>query len=302
MNDSFVDKSEIIKELEKKIRKLEMQIKLSSNLSKELKRQKVIALEAQEEVNKSIQYASRIQSAMLPNNIPKEIDVSVLWKPLNIVGGDIYIIRDLGDKILIAVIDCTGHGVPGALLSTLTNSIFDRIIVGNNIMKAGEYLAKTHKIISNLLGQHIDKKVKSNDGFDGSVCLFNKNENVVSFSGARSSIFILSKKGTIIEIKGNRKSVGGSRTPLDYEFDTHEYKLDDKILVMFTDGITDVMSEKPSSILFGKDNLIEVLSLWHGNKPSQIVKNIEVALENHRNTEVFRDDMTLLAAKFVDNN
>ena len=117
---------ESLKEKDKQINRLQMQIKLSSNLSKELERQKSLALEAQEEINKSIQYASRIQTAMLPTDLPKALEIAVLWKPLNVVGGDFYIIRDLGDQILIAVIDCTGHGVPGALLSTLTNSIFDR--------------------------------------------------------------------------------------------------------------------------------------------------------------------------------
>ena len=117
---------ESLKEKDKQINRLQMQIKLSSNLSKELERQKSLALEAQEEIKKSIQYASRIQTAMLPTDLPNAIEIAVLWKPLNVVGGDFYIIRDLGDQILIAVIDCTGHGVPGALLSTLTNSIFDR--------------------------------------------------------------------------------------------------------------------------------------------------------------------------------
>ena len=111
---------ESLKEKDTQINRLQMQIKLSSNLSKELERQKSLALEAQEEIKKSIQYASKIQTAMLPTDLPNAIEIAVLWKPLNVVGGDFYIIRDLGEEILIAVIDCTGHGVPGALLATLT--------------------------------------------------------------------------------------------------------------------------------------------------------------------------------------
>ena len=96
---------ESLKEKDKQINRLQMQIKLSSNLSKELERQKSLALEAQEEIKKSIQYASRIQTAMLPTDLPKALEIAVLWKPLNVVGGDFYIIRDLGDQILIAVMD-----------------------------------------------------------------------------------------------------------------------------------------------------------------------------------------------------
>ena len=96
---------ESLKQKDKQINRLQMQIKLSSNLSKELERQKSLALEAQEEIKKSIQYASRIQTAMLPTDLPKALEIAVLWKPLNVVGGDFYIIRDLGAQILIAVID-----------------------------------------------------------------------------------------------------------------------------------------------------------------------------------------------------
>ena len=186
---------ESLKEKDKQINRLQMQIKLSSNHSKELERQKSLALEAQEEIKKSIQYASRIQTAMLPTDLPKALEIAVLWKPLNVVGGDFYIIRDLGDQILIAVIDCTGHGVPGALLSTLTNSIFDRIIQDENVKTAGDYLIAAHNIISTLLGQHADKKVKSHDGFDGSVCLLEKENKKLSFAGARSSIILITKDG-----------------------------------------------------------------------------------------------------------
>ena len=76
---------ESLKEKDKQINRLQMQIKLSSNLSKELERQKSLAIEAQEEINKSIQYASRIQTAMLPTDLPKALEIAVLWKPLNVV-------------------------------------------------------------------------------------------------------------------------------------------------------------------------------------------------------------------------
>jgi serine phosphatase RsbU (regulator of sigma subunit) len=80
----------------KRIKNLEMQIKLGGNLAKELERQKSLAIEAQEEVKKSIQYSSRIQGAMLPSSLPDELTIATIWKPLNVVGGDFYVIKDLG--------------------------------------------------------------------------------------------------------------------------------------------------------------------------------------------------------------
>jgi serine phosphatase RsbU (regulator of sigma subunit) len=279
----------------KKIKNLEMQIKLGGNLAKELERQKSLAIEAQEEVKKSIQYSSRIQGAMLPISLPEDLTIATIWKPLNVVGGDFYVIKDLGETILIAVIDCTGHGVPGALLSTLTGSIFDRLIHDDNVSTAGEYLTSAHNLISNMLGQHLDSKAKSNDGFDGSICLVHKKTKSLTFAGARSSIFLLQNNGEPLELKGNRKSVGGSRTPRDYPFDTHELNLGDQIVVMLTDGIMDVMSEEPNLTLFGKDKLLNILSLWNDQDPDRIINNVQVALDNHRGTQPFRDDMTLVA-------
>ena len=279
----------------KQIKKLEMQVKLGGNLAKELERQKAVALEAQEEVRKSIQYASRIQGAMLPSSLPDDLLIDRIWKPLNVVGGDFYVIKDLGETILIAVIDCTGHGVPGALLSTLTGSIFDRIINDTDVKKAGEYLTSAHNLISTMLGQHDDSKVKSNDGFDGSICLLNKKTKTLQFAGARSSIFLLPLDGQTIEVKGNRKSAGGSRTPINYAFDTQEVNIADHIVVMLTDGIMDVMSEEPTHVLFGKDRLLNILSMWNDYDPSRIINNVQIALDNHRGTQPFRDDMTLVA-------
>ena len=279
----------------KQIKKLEMQVKLGGNLAKELERQKSLAIEAQEEVKKSIQYASRIQGAMLPSTLPNDLNIGTVWKPLNVVGGDFYVIKDLGESILIAVLDCTGHGVPGALLSTLTGSIFDRIINDADVKKAGEYLTSAHNLISTMLGQHDDSKVKSNDGFDGSICLVHKKTKTLQFAGARSSIFLLPLNSQPIEMKGNRKSAGGSRTPINYVFDTHEVKVADHIVVMLTDGIVDVMGEEPVSVLFGKDRLLKILSMWNDHDPSRIINNVQVALDNHRGTQPLRDDMTLVA-------
>jgi serine phosphatase RsbU (regulator of sigma subunit) len=227
--------------------------------------------------------------------LPDELTIATIWKPLNVVGGDFYVIKDLGETIMIAVIDCTGHGVPGALLSTLTGSIFDRLIHDDKVSTAGEYLTSAHNLISNMLGQHLDSKAKSNDGFDGSICLVHKQNKSLTFAGARSSIFLLQNNGEPLELKGNRKSVGGSRTPREYPFDTHELNLGDQIVVMLTDGIMDVMSEEPNLTLFGKDKLLNILSLWNNQDPDRIINNVQVALDNHRGTQPFRDDMTLVA-------
>jgi len=136
---------------------------------------------------------------------------------------------------------------------------------------------------------------EDNDGFDGSICLVHKPTKTLTFAGARSGIFILPTNGQAVEVKGNRKSVGGSRTPLDYPFDTHEFNIEDQIVVMLSDGILDVMGEEPTPVLFGKDRFLKTLSLWNDHDPGRIINNVQVALDNHRGTQPLRDDMTLVA-------
>ena len=82
---------------------------------------------AKDEINSSIRYAAKLQNALLPKTYPGDIDINVEWRPQVAVGGDIYFIKDLPDKVYIAVVDCTGHGVPGAL-SIIARSHLDKAI------------------------------------------------------------------------------------------------------------------------------------------------------------------------------
>jgi serine phosphatase RsbU (regulator of sigma subunit) len=185
-----------VQQLSKQIARLNLKAKLSNNLTKEVARQRQLVEEAREEIHKSIRSASRIQNALLPKKIPSDLDVSIVWKPLNIVGGDIYILEDLGDDVVIAVLDCTGHGVPGALLSTITSAAFDRAMNDPAVKTAGQYLTTVHQLIKNILNQHDKAESTSDEGFDGSICIYHREQKELSFASARNSMLVISGDGT----------------------------------------------------------------------------------------------------------
>ena len=283
-----------VQQLSKQIARLNLKAKLSNNLTKEVARQRQLVEEAREEIHKSIRSASRIQNALLPKKIPADLDVSILWKPLNIVGGDIYILEDLGDDVVIAVLDCTGHGVPGALLSTITSAAFDRAMNDPAVKTAGQYLSTVHQLIKNILNQHDKAESTSDEGFDGSICIYHRKQKELSFASARNSMLVISGDGQVEELKGDRKSVGSVRVPLNYAFKTSQIPVQDQIFVMYTDGITDVMNEGENPKLFGKHQLTKSLQIWSDHSPQKVANNISIAIENYRGTEPLKDDQTML--------
>ena len=264
----------------------------------EIEKQKKILKEAKEQIKDSINYASRILQSMLPVIFPKDFEIGIHWQPLNIVGGDFYIIRDLGENVLIAVIDCSGHGIPGALLAALTNSIFDQAVINPKINEAGEYLAEAHKIFLQIFR---NRKTKQVEGFDGTVCIYNREKQNLSVAGARNNLLFIEADGQVAEIKVNRKSVGNYRLEENFNFQTSCIDTKGRTFIMFTDGITDVMSSS-KSILFGKERLMKELEKMNLASTSQIVSNIILSLNKYQGFEKNRDDQTLIVFRPVAEN
>ena len=107
-------------------------------------------------------------------------------------------------------------------------------------------------------------------------------------------MLVISGNGEVQELKGDRKSVGSVRVPLDYAFSTRQMPVDDQIFVMYTDGITDVMNEGENPKLFGKHQLTKSLQIWSDHSPQKVANNISIAIENYRGTEPLKDDQTML--------
>ena len=253
---------------------------------------------AKDEINSSIRYAAKLQNALLPRMFPGDIDINVEWKPRDLVGGDIYIIKDLPDRVYIAVVDCTGHGVPGAFLSIIARSHLDKAITPDDYQSAGSYLSKVHELLKDTLNR-ADQKNTSEEGFDGGVCIYYRNERRLEFAGAKASIFQVKADGAT-ETSGDRKSVGSTRMKEGFEYTTSVINDSNGSFVMLTDGITDVMSAEERPIAFGRRRVLKLLQQATDQSPKSIVQSIMKSVDLYRDGAPFRDDLTLLAFSLND--
>ncbi len=195
-------------------------------------------------INDSIQYAKRIQNSMLPpDQVFSDIfkDYFIIYKPKDIVSGDFYWFKETEDHILLAVADCTGHGVPGAFMSILGMSFLNEIVESGYI-NTSDILGITRKRIKQTLHHQINNN-EPRDGMDISLCSINKKTRVLQFSGAYHSLLILNNEidysESLIEINGDKMPIGSHlKTEKDFTVHTHAIKENDKFY-LFTDGYID---------------------------------------------------------------
>lgn len=196
-----------------------------------------IISEKNREITQSIQYALRLQQAILPSNSTfKDVfpESFVLYKPKDIVAGDFYWLHCIDDWIFVAAADCTGHGVPGALVSVVCNNALNRSIKEFDLRDTGAILNKTREIV---LETFTNSDSNVSDGMDISLIGINKTTGDVYWSGANNPLWYFSNN-QIIEITAVKQSVGKSDNPLP--FTTTKISLNKgDMLFLFTDGYAD---------------------------------------------------------------
>jgi serine phosphatase RsbU (regulator of sigma subunit)/tetratricopeptide (TPR) repeat protein len=191
--------------------------------------------ETHKEITDSITYAKRIQKAILPpHQVVSEIlgDAFVLYRPKDVVAGDFYFVEQTGDEILFAAADCTGHGVPGAMVSVVCNNALKRSVHEFKLSKPSDILDKTRQLVIEEF-QKSNEEVK--DGMDIALCKVNKRN--LAYSGAHNPLWII-RDSEIIEFKGDKQPIGNfdAATP----FTNHEIQLvSGDIVYVFTDGYVD---------------------------------------------------------------
>jgi len=213
--------------------------------------QKKIEQEVKEKnkaVQESIKYAQRIQTSILPNtNYIREFlpNSFIYYKPRDVVSGDFPWFFKKGDDIFIAAVDCTGHGVPGALLSFIGYFILNNVVDHYDNISAGKVLDKLHEGVRMTLKQdRIDSNAR--DGMDIALCKINLEKNIIEYAGAHRPLYLLRNK-ELQQFKGNRKAIGGiplGRKPeKDFENYTINLENSDKVF-FFSDGLPDQIGGK----------------------------------------------------------
>jgi serine phosphatase RsbU (regulator of sigma subunit)/HAMP domain-containing protein len=197
-------------------------------------------------IMESLDYAERLQRAILPS-FSERLGIAaensfVIWKPRDRVGGDMYWCRGDSDYALVAVADCTGHGVPGALMTMALSSILDGLPRTLAAVDPAKILDSIHVSLRETLGQDQQDSL-TNDGADLALCLVDKPKQRIVFSGAKLSLFF-GYSGQVIEYKGVRHSVGYAwgETP---RFVNQEILWQPgSVLYLTTDGLLDQNMEK----------------------------------------------------------
>ena len=196
--------------------------------------------EKNKDITDSINYSKRIQEASLA---PKELkyklfpDAFVLFQPKDIVSGDFYWFAEKNGKKLIAACDCTGHGVPGSLMSMIGNNILNQIVNEKGITAPDEILNLLHKEIRKALKQ--DNQGDTKDGMDIALLTFN-NEAEIEYAGAYRPLWIVKAPADFTEIKPDKYSIGGAQSETERKFTNHKISLSKGDAVyIFSDGYAD---------------------------------------------------------------
>jgi len=250
----------------------------------------------------SIEYAALIQSTLIPD---KKVfyqyfkDFFAIWHPKDIVGGDIYLAEALNeDEWILMVIDCTGHGVPGAFVTMLVKAV-ERQLIANLQQEAmispAKILSIFNKSIKHLLKQENMDSI-SNAGFDGGILYYNKKEKIVRFSGAETPLFVFQNE-ELKTIKGNRHSIGYKKSDANYEFTDHTFDVSQPTqFYLSTDGYFD-QNGGAKGFPFGKKRFKKLIQENANESFADQQELLLYELQQYQQDHLRNDDVTVIGIK-----
>jgi serine phosphatase RsbU (regulator of sigma subunit) len=261
-----------------------------------------------ETITAGIYYALTIQQSILPEEaeINRHFESFIIYYPKDIVSGDFYWFSHRGKKksgqetSFIAVVDCTGHGVPGGFLSMIGARILSAIINENKVYETDRIVEIMDQRIKEALNQ---QKSENDDGMDITLCKIIKDpqgkegrpEFYVSFTGARQSLFIVRNQQEVEVIKADRRTIGGKYfNPEPFSKNNLVLKEGD-CLYLTTDGLIDQNS--PSRDKFGSRRFIRILNEHRDKSMSSQKQKIEEEMIGFMKAEKQRDDITIIGIK-----
>jgi serine phosphatase RsbU (regulator of sigma subunit) len=261
------------------------------------------------DITASITYAKRIQTAILPdlNRIKENFPQSfIFYKPRDIVSGDFYYFaavqeagarndgsRGLINKIVLAVVDCTGHGVPGAFMSMIGDAMLNQITNIQRITSPDLILNELHAGVRLMLKQ---QDGENRDGMDISICTIDLTSRTLEFAGARNPIYII-KNGELIEIKANRFSIGGYQHEEERIFQKVHLKLDAVTTIyLSTDGYKDQFGSTEGK-KFSANRLKELFRTIHPLDMKEQQDILSQTFEDWKGKEAQIDDVLVMGIK-----
>lgn len=289
------------KRLKREKLKLELQVKARTSeiekKKKEIELQHTLIQDINKDLTDSIKYAKRIQQTILPD--PKILtnyfkENFIFYKPRNIVSGDYYWMKELNGLIYVAVVDCTGHGVPGAFMSLITSSILnesiDESISQNSPAKMLEFLR--HQLNVRLRQNSYDQ---INDGLDIALICFNKEKATIEYVNANRPLYIISNSELITLVSENVNIGGYADFNSVIPSKTLSIKGDD-LLFLFTDGITDQFGGERNK-KYNPTRLRQFLLLNDHLSLSELKEKLVAEMADWQGSYEQTDDILLIALK-----
>jgi tetratricopeptide (TPR) repeat protein len=243
-------------------------LRITKKQKQVIEEQKHLVEEKNKEITDSIRYAKRIQNAILPpDKVVKESlkESFILYMPKDIVAGDFYWLETKNNTILYAACDCTGHGVPGAMVSVICNNGLNRSVREHGITEPGKILDKTREIV---VAEFEKSEEDVKDGMDISLCALNGYR--LQWAGANNPLWII-RNGELIEYNPNKQPIGKVDNPAPFTTHNIELQQGDKLYI-FSDGYADQFGGEKGK-KFKAANLKKLLlSIQHESMEQQ--KNI----------------------------
>jgi serine phosphatase RsbU (regulator of sigma subunit)/ligand-binding sensor domain-containing protein len=284
--DDIMEKNEILHQQNEEIK----------TQTEEISAQRDALSHQKNEIISSIQYAKKIQDAVLPNpeifkeNLPEHF---VLFKPKDIVSGDFYWMKRIKNFVVLATADCTGHGVPGAFMSMLGISLLNEVTGKSRMDSSGEILNHLRKKIKTVLRQE-GKDMEQKDGMDIALCIYDFENYTLQYSGAYNPLYVV-RNNTLTEYKADRQPCAVHI--IENDFTTHEIQIQkNDIIYSFSDGYSDQYGGENNRKYMSKNFREYLLKISHEpmEKQKELLDN---NIETWKNDREQIDDITVIGVK-----
>jgi serine phosphatase RsbU (regulator of sigma subunit) len=253
--------------------------------------------EANRKLGDSIDYASLIQQAILPDRVMSQRlgqGYSVLWRPRDVVGGDFYVFHDHQDGYLVGIIDCAGHGVPGALMTMLVRAAVDRAIHELGVQNPAKLLQHIDSTVRNMLNEEsVSARVATNA--DAGLVFIPKQGGTLRFSGAKIPLYRV-VDGAVERIKASRRALADGKVG---EFENVDIDGGNSTFCLTTDGFLD-QSGGHKRFGFGNKRFEQLLLQCSSLGLDDQIQQLEQSLLEYMGDNAQRDDITLLMFRVSD--
>ena len=260
-------------------------------LEEKVERRTLELNEANQLITQSINTASIIQNAILP-----EIDCNkygfrefeYLWEPRDIVGGDFYWLDKNDHWTSFVVADCTGHGIPGAFMTLISSTLLDRVRSLDDLSRPDVILNQLDELLESKLKLKENKTMEF--GMDIGICSFSQKDKLLRFSGAKMNLYKIFGE-TVNEFKGDKISIGYSEKTHPIEFKNHEIDLSENPqFYIFSDGVTDQVGGS-KNLMYGKKRLLKHIS--QSTDIKTVIQSITDDFNDYQKDNNRRDDLSL---------